>query len=309
MVEGAALVTPIHASPEPGTKLPRIAVVIPCYQDGALLADALNSLREQEPCEIVVVDDGSTEQTTLDALSALEKGGVLVVHQEQQGPSTARNAGVAATSAPYVFPLDADDMIYPGALTTLADLLDREPGLSFAWGTANRFGEGIPETSVCLRVDKLDPWRITYINEIPGGALIRRSALDSVGGWRDGTGYEDWDLWMALAERGHRGTGIEVPVQRYRIHPSRRWTQVSSRHASVYEELRASHPLLYEQRSVNWRSSRAPIRVRLGLPLLEVLPLSRRQRWQMAHVLLHPARTLHDRVLQRSDNSVTLRRA
>jgi glycosyltransferase involved in cell wall biosynthesis len=285
--------------PVPPASPPRIAVIIPCFGDGVLLADALGSLRHQEPCEVVVVDDGSIDQPSLDALRAFERQGVHVLRQENLGPSAARNRGLAATSAPYVFPLDADDMVFPGSLTALADVLDRHPEVSVAWGTATLFGEGIPETTSSLRVANLDPWRITYLNEIPGAALIRRTALSAVAGWREGTGYEDWDLWMALAEQGHRGAGIELPVQRYRIHGSRRWRQVSRQRARVYDEIRRAHPLLYARRLANWSSSRAPLPVKVLLPMVEVLPLSRLNRWRLTHLLLHPSRVLSEEVLHR----------
>lgn len=279
---------------------PRVAVVIPCYEDGVLAQQAVRSLDGQEPCEVVVVDDGSTGTQTLQALEELERSGVRVVHQANAGPSAARNAGVAATTAPYVFPLDADDLLFPGALTTLADVLDADPRTAVAWGTALPFGGGLPgDRRTCLKVRALDPWRITYLNEIPGAALVRRSALQEAGGWRDGTGYEDWDLWMALAERGHGGRGLDVPVQRYRLGDARRWSTAHRAHGSVYDELRRSHSDLFARRRVTWRQSPAPWTAKLALPLLEALPLSRRDRWRAAHLLLHPRQVYRDSVARR----------
>ncbi|MDQ1671971.1 MAG: hypothetical protein QOC98_533 [Frankiaceae bacterium] len=283
------------ASPDPrGSPAPRIAVVVPCFDDGAVLVEAVTSLRDQEPCEVVVVDDGSNDDGTLEVLRALEAQGVTVVHQANQGPSAARNTGVAVTTAPYVFPLDADDAVFPQSLTALADVLDRDPELAVVWGRSARFGKGLNSPPGPLRVDQLDPWRITYLNEIPGAALIRRTALAEVSGWRDGTGYEDWDLWLALAEHGHRGRGVDVPVQRYRLHGSRRWEHVSSRHGRVYAELRAAHTELWKGRRRHWLASQSSWRARLLLPAADALPMSRRGRWRLFHVLLHTRRVLRD---------------
>src|SRR5712691_7353690 len=97
----------------------RVAVVIACFDDGATLREAVDSARAQEPVELVVVDDGSTDAGTLDVMRGLEAEGVLVVHQPNAGLPAARMAGVHATSAPYVSPLDADDELVPGALGAL----------------------------------------------------------------------------------------------------------------------------------------------------------------------------------------------
>jgi glycosyltransferase involved in cell wall biosynthesis len=143
----------------PGTApAPRVAVVIPCHDDGRTLPDALASLEAEEPHELVVVDDGSTDPDTLRLLDELRTGGVRVIRQENAGPGAARMAGVGATSAPYVFPLDADDVLESGALAALADALDRHPEASAAWGDEPTFGR----IEVDVRTpDHLDPWLVT----------------------------------------------------------------------------------------------------------------------------------------------------
>src|SRR5207248_2059881 len=114
--------------------MPRIAVVVPCFDDGETLVEAVASLEGQEAHELVVVDDGSSEPRTLDVLAELERGGVRVVHRPNGGLSAARMSGVESTTAPYVLPLDADDALAPGSLATLADALDADPGAVMAWG-------------------------------------------------------------------------------------------------------------------------------------------------------------------------------
>src|SRR5271157_5917686 len=94
---------------------PRIAVIIPCYNDGALAAEAVTSVQAAD-VEVVVVDDGSTDTDTRRVLDDLAGPGVTVVHQDNAGLSAARMAGVRATTAPYIYNLDADDLAAPGAL-------------------------------------------------------------------------------------------------------------------------------------------------------------------------------------------------
>jgi len=124
--------------------------------------------------------------------------------------------GVEATSADYVFPLDADDRLLPGALSALADKLDANPGLALVWGDYQLFGT---RHYLQRTADTLDRWQITYQNDLPASALVRRSALLAAGGWELRGGYEDWDLWMALAERGERGA--RVSARRVRVPTAR----------------------------------------------------------------------------------------
>jgi len=181
---------------------PPITVTIPCFNDGALVADAVHSVQEAEPVELLVVDDGSYEEITLEVLDALEREGLEMIHQSNQDVSGARMTGVEATKARYVFPLDADDLAMPGVLAAMADLLDADPGADVCFGDYLEFGEhelvrAVPES--------FDPYRLSYTNEYPVSAMYRRSTLEEVGGWSLRAGYEDWDLYMSLAERGVRG--------------------------------------------------------------------------------------------------------
>jgi glycosyltransferase involved in cell wall biosynthesis len=256
-------------SPERG---PRIAVVVPCYNDGATLGEAVDSVRAQaEPCELVIVDDGSTDPLTLRRFEELEREGVRVVRQENRGLSAARMAGVRATGAPYLYPLDADDALFPASLTPLADVLDREPSLAAVWGDTVVFGDIDRVSRVKHR---LDPWAITHFNGVPYAAMFRREILEQVGGWQlHAGGYEDWDLWMMLAERGHRAVRLQGRVLRYRVHGQRMWTRAADMHGEIYAELRRRHPELFDRRRRNWRSSKEPWRIKLLVPVVSALPL------------------------------------
>lgn len=250
--------------------VPRVAVVVPCYDDGATLRETLDSLRKEEHHELVVVDDGSTDPATLVTLSELERSGVRIVRRENGGLSAARMTGVAATGAPYVFPLDADDAVAPGALAALADALDADPVAALAWGDIEIWGE--IETRITV-AGSLDPWKLTYLNDVPVASLLRRTALLDAGGWSMGSGYEDWDLWLSLAERGHRGVYVPVSVLRYRRHPGRMLDAATRRHGQLYARLRERHSRLFASRRSTRRSSNAPLRTKVFFPLVERLPI------------------------------------
>jgi glycosyltransferase involved in cell wall biosynthesis len=250
---------------------PRAAVVIPCFDDGVYVGDAVASARDQEPAEIVVVDDGSSDPHTLEVLAGIERDGVQVVHQENAGLSAARMAGAAATSAGYVCVLDADDRMAPGALAALADALDGDPDASIAWGDIRSFGH-----RECLypTAPFLDPWRITYLTESPGAMVaIRREALLSIGGWDMGSGYEDWDFFMKAAERGLKGVRVPMVATYYREHSDpRMYVESRERHDELIAMLRSRHPALFAARRANRRASATRRPVKVAWPLIDALP-------------------------------------
>ncbi|HWM12787.1 MAG TPA: glycosyltransferase family A protein [Solirubrobacteraceae bacterium] len=249
-----------------------IAVVIPCHDDGATLEQAVESARGQDvPVEVIVVDDGSTDPGTLTALDRLAAAEVRVLRQENRGPGPARMTGLQSTRAEYVLPLDADDRLLPGALRILLGELDGNPSVVAAWGSARHFG-GLEFVQNSLPT--LDPWQLSYQNHLPLSALYRRDAVLAAGGWRLAGGYEDWDLWMALAEAGLKGVGVSAVTGEYRVEAGRRLSRSSRRHAERCAALRKRHPRLYADRRRHRRESPAPVALKVALPVIDALPLS-----------------------------------
>jgi glycosyltransferase involved in cell wall biosynthesis len=265
-----------------------VGVIIPCFNDGGTLREAVRSARNQERLDaLVVVDDGSTDTGTLEVFRSLELEGVTVVHRPNGGLGAARMTGVLATSADYVFCLDADDRLMPGALAKLAAALDHDPGLALAWGDYQLFGERSWRQEAA---PSLDLWQITYQNDIPASVLVRRSALMSTGGWELRGGYEDWDMLMGLAERGNRGLRLPIVAYEYRQHGLRMLSESAARHGEIYALLRRRHPGLYARRRQAWRHSEAPWSLKLALPVIFALPIGANRRRLLAGAACHLAR-------------------
>lgn len=257
----------------------RIAVIVPCHNDGALVGEAVASVRESEPVELVVVDDGSTDPDTPAAIERLERDGVRVVrHPGQRGVTAARTSGLGATEAPYVFPLDADDHAVPGALGAMADRLDADPEAAVCYGDWVEVGRRRILRAVPAR---LDPYRVAYTNEYPISSLYRRTALEAVGGWRrvsaELDARSDWGMWMSLAERGLRAIhlGPERPTYEHRVHAGRLGAKGRGRHRMLYRGLREQHPRLFaELRTHRRRSDLGAVR-----KLLYPIVYGARPRW------------------------------
>jgi glycosyltransferase involved in cell wall biosynthesis len=246
----------------------RVTVILPCYNDGPLLVKAINSIEESEPVELIVVDDCSTDAETVEVLERLaaEKTNVLF-HDENRGPGATRNTGLKAARTPYVFPLDADDLAVPGALTAMADLLDANPQTAVCFGDYLEFGTHELVRAVPVW---LDPFRLAHVNEYPVSSLFRRSVLLSVGGWRSFFAYEDWDLWLALVEDGHRGVhlGPGKLVYRRRLHGERTLAAGKRKHRELYSQIRNDHPGVFREIGRLRRESDLPLHRKLLYPIV-----------------------------------------
>jgi glycosyltransferase involved in cell wall biosynthesis len=249
---------------------PRVALLVACHDDGVTIRETIDSLHAEPDTELVVVDDGSTDPATRETLAALEREGVRVLYQENEGPSAAWMHGLSATSAQYVMPFSSDDLLVPGATALLADRLDAYPEAAAAWGDLRTFGAAsalVPSAPI------LCPWLVTYVNTIPGIALFRRNLLLEAGGWQLRTGIEDWDLWMRLAAGSYPGVYVPGPLFLYRRDAGGRFRGRVRRFDPFYDQLRDRNRALFNARAENRRSSPAPTLLKILVPLVDRLPL------------------------------------
>ena len=201
---------------------PVVSVVIPCYNQGRFLAESLASVRAQAYLhrEVIVVDDGSTDDTLAVALRFPE---VRCLQQGNRGTAEARNHGLRRSRGDYVLFLDADDRLLPGALTAGVEALDRNPECGFVYGHVRLFESG---SSSCRCPTQLAVARDHYRSLLagnyvwtPGAVMYRRAVLDAAGGFdaRAG-GSADFDLNLRIARRWpvhcHGRTVLD-----YREHP------------------------------------------------------------------------------------------
>jgi glycosyltransferase involved in cell wall biosynthesis len=243
----------------------RVALIVPCYDDGALAEEAIGTVREDEPVEVVVVDDGSAEPETLERLAALEGRGVNVVRRENGGLGAARTTGLQATSAPLVYPLDADDRLEPNALGAMADVLDAHRDAGFVWGDYVLFGD---YGGRYRSPERWLPWTLTYVNPYPVSSMFRREVLERAGGWT-GRAYEDWDLWLRLVAQGVEGMRVDRVVYRRRLHgEGRLLVQARRRHQQLYAELQRRNADVFARRAELRRQESPAVWKRVVYPVL-----------------------------------------
>jgi glycosyltransferase involved in cell wall biosynthesis len=223
-----------------------ITAVIPCFNYGRFLPEAIDSLLGQEggPPRILVVDDGSTDPETLKAFEQVPEG-VEVLHQPNGGLAEARNSGYRAAATPLLIALDADDRMPPGALRALRGPLDREPDLGFTYGRTRFFGEW----SGVMGMPPYDPYRLLYRHTIGPCCLTRRELFEDVGGYDSVfNGLEDWEFWLHALEHGWRGRQVDAVTFDYRRHGATMLIGARRNYRYYRRELRRKHAGLYARR-------------------------------------------------------------
>ncbi len=204
----------------PSSEQALVTVVIPCYNQGMYLDEAVASVLNSSLAgvEIVIVNDGSTDPQTVEVLSSCSWPRTRIIHQVNKGLAAARNAGIAAARGRFILPLDSDDMIAPGFLEQAVWLLLNREGTGIVYCYAQLFGN---ESGVWVTGD-FDPRRLVVNNFIPAAAVFPKRAWKEAGGYDESdtlrAGFEDWDFWIRLVGLGYRGRCIHEPLFFYRKH-------------------------------------------------------------------------------------------
>jgi glycosyltransferase involved in cell wall biosynthesis len=203
-----------------------LSVVIAVRNGAAYLAESLRSVLNQDgpPFEVVVVDDGSTDATPT-ILAELSHGDarLRIVTQETQGFTRALSQAIRHASGELLARHDADDLSLPGRFGRQYDLMRAHPRLAAVGTAADVIDEGgspvgrLPASHGPDAVRRgLRTLRATPVH---GSMMIRREALEAIGGYRDALpAAQDYDLWLRLSERFDLDNVPEV-LYRWRISP------------------------------------------------------------------------------------------
>ena len=198
-----------------------VSVLIPCYNLGAYLNDAVESVLAQtcQDFEILIVDDGSTDPETVRLLDAYVRPRTTVYRTPNRGLAAARNLLVQHARGEYLCALDADDRLHPEYLRKTVAALEDNPSLAFVSTRLQTFGA---DTRVWPDDTRCDLVTLLCDDPVHCAALVRRSAVIAVGGYDEQMphqGHEDWDLWISLVERGHPGMILDDILFFYRRRP------------------------------------------------------------------------------------------
>ena len=193
----------------------KTTVIIPAFNAERYIKETIDSaLGQTVPCRVIVVNDGSTDQT-LDIANRYV-GKITILSQTNQGTAAALNAGLRVTDTPYFVFLCADDLLLPDYLATAEKILDEKPEIdivvpdiqvfgneNFYWG-AEGFSDAIYDH-----------------NTIFTHSLVRKSLADKLNGFEEKMpypGWEDWDFWIRAYQKGAVAHLLKKVYVHYRSH-------------------------------------------------------------------------------------------
>lgn len=228
-----------------------MTIVIPSYNQAQYLPEAIQSCLDQTiPAEIIVVDDGSTDNS----LEIARKYPVKVVSQVNKGLSSARNAGIMNATSEYILFLDADDKLAPMAVERIQEIID-ETNADIISPSFQEFGlrnQGL----ILMANPTLEDFKTG--NRVGYCSAVRRDALLEVGGYspRMWTGYEDYALWFDLLSRGKTIVTIPEILWFYRVKEKSMIHDAQAHHVELMAQIAKDFPKIFPQ----------PVEIKTPLP-------------------------------------------
>ena len=194
-----------------------VSVIIPCYNQGQYIDEAINSVLNQthQNFEIIVVNDGSTDEPTINKLKGIKGPKIKVIHTSNQGLPSARNNGIKEAQSDIILPLDSDDKIAPNYIEKALKIMRKKPAIGIVYCRAKLFGA------------KKGTWDLTEYSL--GKMLFNNIIFASSFFWRDDWvkvkgynpnmkyGWEDWDFWLSIISMGKKVIQIPHFLFFYRI--------------------------------------------------------------------------------------------
>lgn len=229
---------------------PRVSILVPMFRHGHLLATCLDSVAATTGVafEILVQDDGSDDDSLARARDYLaahpELPVELTASRVNNGVSATRNLMLERVRGEYVLPVDADNGVFPTALAEFVAALDAAPAAAFAYAPIVVLRSGVPQGLISAH--PWDPKELRYGNTVDTMALIRTATLRRFGGWDPRlTAWEDFHLWLRMAEAGEAPVFIPKALTWYRTteHSLRMTTGHDDR--TLWSHMREAAPGLY----------------------------------------------------------------
>lgn len=223
-----------------------VSIIIPAYNSESFIAETLDSVLSQtyRNWECIIVDDGSTDGTRPIVERYIQKDSRFQYrHQENQGPSVARNNAIAHSSGKYILPVDADDMITPFYVVKAVDYFEQFPSTKLVYGLVSFFG------------DKTGMWDLPeynyndfiFNNCIISSAMFKREDYAKTSGYNPNMvyGHEDWDLWLSLLDKDSIVHRLNEVVYFYRKQKQSRTTSAIDNLTLSLRQLYVNHEEIY----------------------------------------------------------------
>jgi glycosyltransferase involved in cell wall biosynthesis len=193
-----------------------VSAIIPCYNGGEYISEAVDSIASQtfKNIEIIVVDDGSDENSTLEILNELDTSKTTIYHKENGGPASARNYGIEKSSGKYILTLDSDDTFAPDFVEKGLTKLDAQPKTGMVTSYVKRF-KGQNTSYSQLKGGGVANFLVK--NSANASLLFRYQCWADAGGYDENIpGFEDWEFFISVTKNGWYVYSIPEYLFQYR---------------------------------------------------------------------------------------------
>jgi glycosyltransferase involved in cell wall biosynthesis len=228
--------------------MPLVSVIIPCYNDGNYLDDAVTSALQQTftDIQIIIVNDGSDDKDTIQKLHSFNNPLITVLHKENGHLSSARNHGIRYASGKYIVTLDADDKFEKTFIEKALNVLQKEASAGAVTCYLKSFGL----KSYRWKPLGGDVKNFLYRQESCASAMFRKECWEKVGGYDEQmkTGYEDWEFWIRLTAAGWKVHVLKEYLLNYRVTGKSMFlTESEPRREAIVNYIMEKHRELYWQ--------------------------------------------------------------
>lgn len=217
---------------------PLVSFIVPFYNDGITLQKTIESIFKQtyQKFEIWVINDGSTDDKSIAVLESLfGKPKINILHQDNAGPSVARNNAIKHAKGEIIVPLDADDLIVPDALEKALILFQQDPSVEMIYGDLRFFGEkNDVKKQAVFSLEKQ-----FLFNQIAVCAFLKKSVFDKVGyydAFLSKPGLEDWEFWLRAALQGVKFKKVDDVFFEIRVNARSRTFQTANKNINSIKE-------------------------------------------------------------------------
>ena len=228
-----------------------ISIIVPCFNSGKTIKRTIESLKSQtwKKKEIIIVNDGSDDQETLDILNLFE--GVLIINQKNLGLSAARNTGAYKAKGRFLLFLDSDDWIEDDTLELMFNFFEKNISIS-----KNNFifSDIILEGKVKKNVSKnYNFFEQLFLNQIPYSIFIEKNTWLLNNGYDENMrlGYEDWEFNIRLGAKSIFGKRLPIPLFHYSVCNTGMLISKSSKyHAQIWHYIKNKNSELYKPKNI-----------------------------------------------------------
>jgi glycosyltransferase involved in cell wall biosynthesis len=230
-----------------------VSIIIPCYNQGNYLLDAVNSVKKQAYTnwEIIIVDDGSTDKNTIKLLDKINDQKIKVLHTKNQGLAMARNNGIEGSKGGFLLPLDADDMIDEEYLKKALRIFTTHKEIDILYPKVKIFGDYSSEISFSAKISIPEE---LISNNLSYCSIFRRRVYQKIKDKRGfgynpkmEFGYEDWEFWICALEQDFTFSLLDYFLFYYRKHGVSMLEKAHTKHLELYSRIIDEHKEIYRK--------------------------------------------------------------